>query len=166
MSDRLKVAWEQILTALLPSLATYVKWEFRVQGASPGPPVTISAAAVSADCPWQTLANITLWPGPSGAYAVPAPGTLVLVEFHEGNPGKPSIAGLDPNNVPVKITLGTGVDPIAMSIPTDAAVTAIVAAFNSHTHTVPAGPGTSGPAIPLIAPAPGSTASTLPVVSQ
>lgn len=113
MSDRLKVAWEQILTALLPSLATYVKWEFRVQSSLPGPPVTISAAAVSADCPWQTLANITLWPGPSGAYAIPAPGTLVLVEFHEGNPGKPSIAGLDPNNVPILTTLGGGSTPIA-----------------------------------------------------
>ena len=165
MTDRLKVAWEHILAALLPSLATYVKWEFRVQSASSGPPVTISAAAVSAACPWQSLANITLWPGPSGAYAVPAPGTLVLVEFHEGNPAKPAIAGLDPNNVPVTITLGAGTDPIAMSSLVFGQLQAIETALITHVHAgVTTGAGTSGVAAPVYTP--GSVASTLPVVSR
>lgn len=106
MSDRLRDAMAGILKALLPSLATYVKWEYRVVGTSPGPPVTVSASPVAASCPFGPQANITLWPGPSGAYSVPAPGSLVLLEFHEGSASKPSICGLDPNVPPLFVTIG------------------------------------------------------------
>jgi hypothetical protein len=111
MSDRLKSAWEAINGALL-RLATYVRWEYRVQGVVPGPPVLISATPAGAS-PFGNLANITLWPGPSGAYALPPVGSLVLVEFHEGDPSKPSICGLDPAQVPTLTTLGGGTAPIA-----------------------------------------------------
>lgn len=168
MSDRLRVAWQQILTGLLPALATYVRWEFRVQSVNPGPPVLITATPVSAACPFgqdQGLSNITLWPGPSGSYAVPAVGSIVLLEFHEGDPSKPSIAGLDPNQVPTLITLGAGNDPIAMSESVSAELTKIATALTSHVHAgVTTGSGTSGVAAPVYVQ--GSVASTLPVVSR
>lgn len=162
MTDRLRLAWQQILTGLLPALATYVRWEFRVTSVNPGPPVLISATPVSSECPFGQsggISNITLWPGPSGAYAVPAIGSLVLLEFHEGNPAKPSIAGLDPNVPPTPITLGSGTDPIAMSALVSTELGKIAA-------TLATGSNSGGPVVFADPYTPGPVASTLPVVSQ
>lgn len=165
MTDRLRAAWEQILIAILPSLATYVRWEYRVTGVQPGPPVLVSGSPVAGACPFGTLANITLWPGPSGCYALPAVGSLVLVEFHEGNPAKPSVCGLDPNVPPTEIVLGAGQDPIALSALVSGELTKIATALVTHVHAgVTTGPGTSGVAAPVYQQ--GAVASTLPVVSS
>lgn len=171
MSDRLKVAFETILTALLPSLAAYVRWEYRVLSVSPGPPVLISGRPVSTRCPFGTLASITLWPGPSGAYAVPVVGSLVLIEFHDGNPAKPAVCALDPNEVPSTITLGAGTDPVALSSKVDGELAKIAGCFATFS------PGSGGASFPSPYTTPGPppspgpqprqpTASTLPVVSQ
>jgi len=69
-------------------------------------PVVISARAVAPSCPLPSLDRITLWPGPSGAYAVPAAGTSVRVAFADGDPTKPMIVGLDPASAPTMIYLG------------------------------------------------------------
>jgi hypothetical protein len=148
MSDRLRDAFSAILDALLPALATYVKWEYRVVGTSPGPPVTISASPVSAACPFGTLANITLWPGPTGGYAVPAPGSLVLVEFHEGSPAKPSVCGLDPNVPPLMVTLG---GPTAL--PVIPAIWGSTLAVDLTTFAVAMAAAATGPLAPMAAPA-------------
>jgi len=165
-ADRLRLAWQQILSGLLPALATYVRWEFRVLSVSPGPPVLISASAVNGACPFPSpISNITLWPGPCGCYAIPPVGSLVLLEFHEGSETKPSIAGLDPSNPPILITLGAGTDPIAMSALVSSQLANIATALETHVHTgVQTGVGTSGTAAPVYTP--GSVASTLPVVSE
>ena len=112
MSDRLAAAWKAILASLLPTLATYVRWEYRVSAVTPGQPVMISGTPAGGS-PFGTLANIALWPGPSGAYAVPQVGSLILVEFHEGNPAKPAVCGLDPSSTPTLTTLGGGSTPVA-----------------------------------------------------
>ena len=150
MTDRLRDAMAGILKALLPSLATYVKWEYRVVGTSPGPPVTVSASPVAASCPFGPQANITLWPGPSGAYAVPAPGSLVLLEFHEGSASKPSICGLDPNVPPVLTTLGGGMVPVAREGDT---ITITALQFAA------AGPSNSGGPVTIVTPIQGTITS-------
>lgn len=172
MTDRLQDSLETVLALLVPRVATalgvYGRWEYRVVAVKPGPPVLVSGNPVSTSCPFGSLADITLWPGPDGSYAIPAPGSLVLVEFHDGSPAKPAICGLDPNVPPTEIVLGSGTDPIALSILVDSAVSQIVTAFNLHTHPYlnATTPATTSPTTQQITPPPGSTASTLPVVSS
>ena len=106
MSDRLQAALAAVVHALLPSLPYAATWEATVIGATAGPPVTISCTPsdVSALAIFGPLVNITLWPGPSGAYAVPQPGSLVRFAFVNGDPTKPAIVGLDPNATPLTVT--------------------------------------------------------------
>jgi hypothetical protein len=118
MTDRVRVSLESIVALLVPriaaALAVYAKWEYRVTGVVEGPPVLISGNPVSSACPFGPLANITLWPGPDGAYALPQSGSLVLIEFHEGTETKPSVCGLDPNVAPLLTTIAFGTVPIAL----------------------------------------------------
>lgn len=109
MADRLLSAFDRLLTLLRPRLAFYAVWEYRVVSASGSGPVRIDARAVSSLCPMPDLAGITLWPGPSGCYAVPVPGSSVRIAFVDGDPTKPAIVGLDPNSAPALVYLsGTG----------------------------------------------------------
>lgn len=109
MSDRLLSALDRILTLLRPRLAFFATWEYRVVTATGTGPVTVDARAVSPLCPMPDLAGITLWPGPSGAYAVPAVGSRVRVAYVDGDPTKPCIVGLDPQAAPTLVYLsGTG----------------------------------------------------------
>ena len=109
MSDRLLSAFDRLLTLLRPRLAFYAVWEYRVVSTSGTGPVRIDARAVSSLCPMPDLAGITLWPGPSGCYAVPVPGSSVRIAFVDGDPTKPAIVGLDPNSAPALVYLsGTG----------------------------------------------------------
>lgn len=130
MSDRFRIAAETLVSLILPrvvaALAPYAKWEFRVTAVLPAPipappippatapgvslvlPIMISATPLAADCPYGQgtgLANITLWPGPDGSIAIPQVGSTVLVEFHDGNPAKPAVCGLDPSNPPTLVML-------------------------------------------------------------
>jgi hypothetical protein len=115
-SDRFRDAIEAVLVGLLPTILPRVmarcfRWQYRVQGVSNGPPVTVSGVPVSSKCPYGNLANIELWPGPSGVYAVPAPGSIVLLGFVDGE--IPCIVGLDPNVAPIMTTIGGGSVPVA-----------------------------------------------------
>jgi hypothetical protein len=106
---------------LLTSMAPYLKWEYTVQSVEPGPPVLISGTPVNPNCPFGSLANITLWPGPDGGYATPIPGSRVLIEFHDGSPAKPAVCGLDPNTNPIQVDFGLEAESfIALAIPNDA----------------------------------------------
>jgi hypothetical protein len=90
---------------------------------------------VASSCPLPDLSAITLWPGPSGAYAVPLPGSSVRVSFADGDPTKPMIVGLDPANTPLAVFAHAGVSvelgdatavPLAKSAPVAADMAAIV----------------------------------------
>lgn len=112
--DRQRAPFEAMLAGFLTSQAAFARWEYRVVGVTPGPPVTVSGTPVDPTrCPFGPLANITLWPGPDGGYAIPAAGSLVLVEFHDGNVAKPAVCGLDPGVPAVLTTLGGGTIPLA-----------------------------------------------------
>jgi hypothetical protein len=111
-NDRLAVALEGILAALLPTIAYYTTYEYRVLAALPPlvPPAPVPAGtSVTIDCvatdppvlatfPSQ-LAGLVLWPGPSGLVAIPAVGSIVRVGFVNGDPAKPFVAGLDPAGI-------------------------------------------------------------------
>lgn len=111
-ADRMTVAIQGILDALLPTLAYYATYEYRVLAALPlvpppaplvaGTPVTIDCVAIDppvlATFP-RELAKMPLWPGPSGLVAIPAVGSLVRVGFVNGSPARPFVAGLDPAGI-------------------------------------------------------------------
>lgn len=170
-ADRFRDALVGTLRAILTgpemvaALAPYLKWEYIVAGVTPGPPVLISGTPVNPACPFGPLANITLWRGPAGSYAVPVVGSKVVVEFHDGSPAKPAVAGLDPTQTPTTITLGTGVEPIAISTFIDVFFTAFLTAV-----PVPNDGGAAIQAFVLAALTgasyPGTTGSTLPVLSE
>ena len=160
MTDRLRESLESIVSLVIPrvvdALAVWARWEYRVTGVSPGPPVLVSGSPVSASCPFGPLASITLWPGPDGAYAIPQPGTLVLLEFHEGNSAKPAICGLDPSGVPTLTTLGGGSPSnfISLAPLVSGELTKIAAAFSTFI------PGSGGASFPQPYVSPGPVAST------
>lgn len=162
MPDRLRTALEQTLAGLLPKLACYLRWEYRVVSVTPGPPVLISGVPVDVTCPHGQLANITLWPGPDGGYATPAPGSLILVEFHDGNPQKPAVCGLSPITPPILTTLAFGVQPIALAPLVTLQLAAIATALTTHVHSgVTPGGGVTGPAAPVYTPAPVASAKVV-----
>ena len=113
MSDRFRESFESLVFALLPKLANLAQWTYRVQAVSPGPPVKISGSPVNTRNPFGNLANIVLWPGPTGGYAIPVVGSLILVRFNDGDPTQPAVCGLDPVNTPTMTTLAGGGPPIA-----------------------------------------------------
>ena len=113
-ADRFRASQEAILAGFLTSQAAFAQWEYRVSGATPGSPPTVSGVPVDpVRCPFGPLANISVWPGPDGGYAVPAPGSLVLVGFNDGNVAKPRICGMDPSVPPILTTFAGGSVPVA-----------------------------------------------------
>jgi hypothetical protein len=165
MTDRLRDAVAAVLRGMLPNLPASLRWEYRVTGVQPGPPVIISATPIGSS-PFGDLANITLWPGPSGTYAAPLAGSKVLIEFHEADPRKPAVCGLDPASYPTAITMGgPAPQPLALGPISDANVAAIKTWLTTHTHPVPgvtvgSGATTSSPSA-LPAPVTTSTGSTV-----
>jgi len=135
-ADRLLTAFARIIDLLQPRLLYLAIWEYRVVSVSGTGPVKISARAVASSCPLPELSAITLWPGPSGAYAVPVPGSSVRVGFADGDPTKPMIVGLDPANTPLAVYAHAGVsvelgDALAVSLAKAAPVTADMAALSA-----------------------------------
>ena len=119
--DRLSASLQAILQALLPSLYCYVQWEMRVASASPPSPPSLPGAPSVFTTPAMVTCvpldpkvvallppavNIAMWPGPSGALSLPAPGSLVRVGFINADPSKPYIAGLDPQVMPTVSVVG------------------------------------------------------------
>jgi hypothetical protein len=111
--DRLAKALASILAALLPTIAYYAIYEYRVLVAKPlAPPPTpvLSGRSVTVDCVAidppvlatfpRELSGLVIWPGPSGLVAIPAVGSLVRVGFVNGSPARPYIQGLDPAGIP------------------------------------------------------------------
>lgn len=105
-ADRLQEQIERVLSLMLPraiagQLAVFASWEYLVVTATPAVPGVTPAlvSGVPVDpvrCPFGELAGIPVWPGPSGSPCVPAVGSRVLLAFHDGNPAKPAIVGVDP----------------------------------------------------------------------
>lgn len=96
--DRLRGNVERLFTLLLPFLAYTLRWEYTVVAVTPGVlGVTVDGVPVdNARCPFGPLTGIQVWKGPSGSPSVPVIGSRVLVEFHDANPAKPAVAGMDP----------------------------------------------------------------------
>ena len=163
-ADRLLASFARIIDLLQPRLLYLAVWEYQVVSVSGTGPVVVSARAVAPSCPLPALDAITLWPGPSGAYAVPVAGTSVRVAFADGDPAKPMIVGLDPAATPISVYAhaGTLVElgdatavPLAKAAPVAADMVALsgtltaLATFAPTCVTAP--PGTSAALVSAIA---------------
>lgn len=117
MTDRLLSSLARIVATFAPVLR-FARWEYRVQVVSATPPITVDAIPAGAS-PFGPISGIKLWPGTDGSVAVPAVGSLVELTFAEGDPGKPRIVGLDPDQEPTMVYLGNDVG-LAAARTTDA----------------------------------------------
>jgi len=141
-ADRLLASFARIIDLLQPRLLYLAAWEYQVVSVWGTGPVVISARAVAPSCPLPALDAIALWPGPSGAYAVPVAGSSVRVAFADGDPAKPMIVGLDPAATPISVYAhaGTLVElgdalavPLAKAAPVAADMTALSSALGALT---------------------------------
>ncbi len=153
--DRLSGAFLRIIKALLPRLIYAGTYEYRVLVATIGPPTMIDCVAVDPDVaavlPVE-LNELTLWPGPSGAVAVPSPGTTVRIAFANMDPSKPMVVGLDPTTPPTTVQMYAGAVqigdatglPLAHSAELITFAAAVVAkcALNTPTIVIPPLAGT------------------------
>jgi len=116
-TDRLRGAFLRLVRAVWPQLLYFATYEAKVVASSPPAAtqsqlggltwvvsVVFTDAAVAAILP--PLAGITMWPGPVWGYSQPAVGSLVRVQFVNGDPSKPAIVGLDPSTLPTAINVG------------------------------------------------------------
>ena len=104
--DRLLAAVEAIVAKSLPQLRYLGTWDYTVQVANPGPPVTIEATSLDPSMP--PISGVPVRPGPDGGFAVPSPGDVVCVAFANPlNPKRrrPYIVSLDPSSIPLSATL-------------------------------------------------------------
>ena len=91
---------KRLVDLLLPEIAGYVPWTYQVLKVYPGPPITLDLKAMASNNPFgQTLAGITLWPGPDGGVATPSVGKLVRVQFNDAT--VPTVTALDPTDTPL-----------------------------------------------------------------
>lgn len=113
MSDRLDSAINALFEAFLPRITYHLVWEYTVQATyTTGGLPPISADLKSLNPAVPDLAAITLWAGPDGSVAVPAPGSIVRVGFANGDSTKPMIVGLD-TTTPVTVYLAGGGPAVA-----------------------------------------------------
>jgi hypothetical protein len=127
VQDRLQSQIENILTLMLPrvlgpKLGCYVPWLYRVLTVTPAvpgaAPVLISGVPVNLlSNPYGPLANIALYPGPTGSISIPTVGAHVLVAFAEGNTNYPYVFATDPLVPPLSVQLGgaLAIEPIALA---------------------------------------------------
>lgn len=161
MSDRLLAAVEALVAKALPELRFLGTWDYTVEVASPGPPVTIEATSNDPSMP--PISGVPLRPGPDGGYAVPSPGDVVCIAF--ANPlnvklRRPYVVALDPANIPLTATLDaktlvaigasaplTKIGAVPAPLATAAGVVALIGALEVFCSS-PGSPPTNGPITP------------------
>lgn len=120
LSRRL-AAYAAIFRALFPRVPYLGKYEFRVVAQSG---MTLALQPVRASTGLHDLDGVPMRPGMAGLSAEVTPGSLVLVEFIEGDPSRPVVTGFDdpasPGWRPPKLTLSSP----AIEILTDLATVA------------------------------------------
>jgi hypothetical protein len=77
--------------------------------------------------------------GMAGVVAKLGPGTIVYVRFVNGDPNDPIVTGYDTSTAVLELDLAGGAAFVGLSPVIDQLLSAIVAAFNAHTHPAPGG---------------------------
>ena len=104
IDDRLLVAIQTMVEAYVDvRMRYYRQWKYTVTSVTAGPPVTMDLASLS-PTEMPNLTNITLWPGPSGAWSQPPIGATVTIRFANGDSTMPEIVNTDANNPPTNVT--------------------------------------------------------------
>lgn len=114
-SDRLQDNLYAVIGALLPRLALFAEWEYRIASVTPSQPILFDliladpANAFAKQCGLPlSLARVPLWPGPGGIVSIPAIGSVVLVRFNNADAGKYVVSGIDPTAVTKSAAVGVG----------------------------------------------------------
>ncbi len=102
--DRLIDPFVAAVDDVTPQMLYYLRWPYTVATVSAGPPVTMTLTSNDARAP--DLQGVVLWPGPSGAWAVPPVGAAVRVAYTAANPAMPEVVALDPYHAPTTVTVG------------------------------------------------------------
>lgn len=145
--DRLIAAYEAIFDLMLARLKSYIQWEYTVYAVHGTGPVTVDCQSTDPSMP--DIPGVVLWPGPDGAYSLPAVGSLVTLGFTNGDMKKPRITSTDPNASPTQVFLsGTG-PAVARNTDPVSCTGVTVPVGNGIIITAPSGGGpcvlTSGP---------------------
>ncbi len=125
-------------------------WEYRVVLQPTTDTLALQIVDVLSTAP--NALPIDIWYGVPGASAKLLPGSIVLVAFANGDPGKPCVVGFKSGAVPlelsfdaIRVAAGLGVMPVVVGSPAFIAwVSAITTAVNGLA------PGSAVPPIPLV----------------
>lgn len=106
-------------SAGVPAGAVFAPWEYSVAEATDS---TVTARRADSSCPWPDVVQIPIYPGIAGARYRPAVGSIVGVQFANGDPSKPRIVWAD-QTVPVtsaidgssSVTVGASLTPVVSS---------------------------------------------------
>lgn len=102
------------------------------------------------DTRFKGIKSVPIRLGLPGCSVDVAGGSRVLLGFEAGDPSRP-VATLWQQSVVTELRIGNSpTSYLALATQTKAALDAIVAWANSHTHVVPAAPGTSNVGLPSL----------------
>lgn len=103
-SSRLLEALRALLPALLPREPYLGPREYRVvrmrPSASSAEQTRVELQIVRAASGMPDVLMVPAWPGLAGAHAEATPGALVLVQFIDGDPGRPYVCAWSPRDDP------------------------------------------------------------------
>lgn len=99
--DRILASFEQLVALFTRRLPAAFVWSYSVESATE---TSFSGRRLSPDCPFDDMPEIPLMPGIAGAGVRPAVGSIALVAFVDGDPGKPRVVGWD-QQVPLSVTV-------------------------------------------------------------
>lgn len=99
--DRILASFESLVALFTRRLPAAFVWSYSVESATE---TSFSGRRLSPDCPFDDMPEIPLMPGIAGAGIRPAVGSIALVAFVDGDPGKPRVVGWD-QQVPLSVTI-------------------------------------------------------------
>lgn len=99
--DRILASFEALTALFTKRLPAAFVWSYSVESATE---TSFSGRRLSPDCPFDDMPEIPLMPGIAGAGIRPAVGSIALVAFVDGDPGKPHVVGWD-QQVPLSVTI-------------------------------------------------------------